>query len=321
MEQIQVLTEIAKDSLEGLTSSPKYLLPKYFYDDRGSRIFQDIMRMPEYYLTDCEFEIFEEQKAEICQAFLLNNSPFDLIELGSGDGLKTKILLKHLVKNQARFKYIPIDISSHANEILSKELKTELPDLQIQAKTGDYFELMREMSREGYRRKIILFLGANIGNYSPSGVNRFFKQIAELTVPGDKVMIGIDLKKSPKTIMKAYSDPHGHTRDFNLNHLQRLNNELGANFDIAKFEQHTEYSPLTGAVRSFLLSTEEQEVYIAGIDQIIHFDKWEPVYMELSQKYDFEMINKLAKDHGFSIEKNYTDQRKYFVDSLWVRNV
>lgn len=318
MEQIEILTEIAKDTQEGLSSNPKYLLPKYFYDDKGSQIFQDIMHMPEYYLTNCESKIFSEQKVEICRAFRGDNSSFDLIEFGSGDGLKTKILLQHLLKTKAEFNYIPIDISSHANDLLERELKDVLPDLSIFPRTGDYFEIMKEIENSG-RRKVILFLGANIGNFSRSEADLFFTQLADLTTEGDRVLIGFDLKKSPAKIMKAYNDPHGNTRNFNLNHLRRLNNELGADFDLAKFEQHTEYSPVSGAVRSFLVSSQEQEVYIESIEEGFRFKKWEPIYMELSQKYDVDMIKQLAIDHGFRVEQNFTDSRNYFVDSLWIR--
>jgi dimethylhistidine N-methyltransferase len=319
MEQLTLLKEIAEDTLKGLTSNPKYLLPKYFYDEAGSKIFQDIMGMEEYYLTDSEYEIFSMQKMDIAKHIRADNSYFDLIELGSGDGLKSRLLISHLVKNSALFKYIPVDISEHANEELVKTLTKELPDLKIQAKTGDYFRIIKHLAKESNKRKVIMFLGANIGNFSESETNLFFRYMEDFTNPGDQLLIGFDLKKSPEIIKQAYDDPYGHTKRFNLNHLRRLNNELGADFDLDKFEQHTVYDPVSGAVKSYLVSLETQEVYIEAMELCIGFKKWEPVFMELSQKYSFEDINQLAEKTGFKVLKNFTDRKEYFVDSLWVR--
>lgn len=319
MEQQALLSAIAADTLKGLSASPKFLLSKYFYDDAGSSIFQDIMQMPEYYLTDCEFEIFTTHKKQITEAFHEHLQAFDLIELGSGDGLKTKILLQFLVENSVGFHYIPVDISQKANIELVNSLKSELPFLNVNAKTGDYFQEVKKLNGHSGLRKVILFLGSNIGNFTDEEINLFLSQLSNLCHQGDQVLIGFDLKKSPEVIMKAYDDPHGHTRRFNLNHLIRLNRELDANFDLDQFEQHTEYNPLTGEVKSFLVSKTEQTVYIAGQGKRIYFRKWEPIFMELSRKFDYETIEKLAKDHGFRVATQFTDKQDYFVDSLWIK--
>ena len=319
MEQLTRLSEIAVDTLHGLSADPKYLLPKYFYDDNGSKIFQDIMQMPEYYLTDCEHEIFTNQRVQITDAFKEGSSGFDLIELGSGDGLKTKVLLKYLIENSASFNYIPVDISQKANNELVKGLSKDLPLLSVHAKTGDYFKVIKQLNGYSVIRKIILFLGSNIGNFTSKEIDLFLSQLAGFTHKGDKVLIGFDLKKSPEVIMKAYNDPHGHTRKFNLNHLERLNNELEADFNLGNFEQHTKYNPATGEVKSFLVSKTEQTVNIGAIGQSFLFKQWEPVFMELSRKFDLETIETMAKEHGFKVKQHFTDNRKYFVDSLWVR--
>jgi uncharacterized SAM-dependent methyltransferase len=167
--------------------------------------------------------------------------------------------------------------------------------------------------------KVILFLGSNIGNLNDIEIYAFLEKIFAFTRKGDKLLIGFDLKKSPDVIMKAYHDPHGLTRDFNLNHLVRLNRELQADFNLQKFEHHTEYSPVTGMLKSFLLSTEEQEVYLRALEERFGFEKWEPVFMELSRKFDIRSIEELASAHGFRVERHFTDQRNYFVDSLWTR--
>ncbi len=319
MKQKVHLTELAADTLKGLSSNPKYLLSKYFYDDVGSAIFQDIMNMPEYYLTDCEHEIFSSQKEEITHAICNDTLRFNLIELGSGDGIKTKILLKYLVGIPIHFQYTPVDISAKANSWLIKSLKLELPSLKVEAKTGDYFRKLKNLNGHASISKVILFLGSNIGNFSDNETDAFLNQLSAYTNTGDKVLIGFDLKKSPKIIMDAYNDPHGHTRRFNLNHLVRLNRELGADFDIENFEQHTIYDPKTGDVKSFLVSKTEQKVYFGPLEQDFHFRQWEIIFMERSRKFDLPTIEKLAEKSGFRVVRNFTDKRNYFVDSLWVK--
>ena len=319
MQQQTLIPGIASDTLRGLSANPKFLLSKYFYDDAGSSIFQDIMQMPAYYLTGCEFEIFSTHKKQITDALRQDVTGFDLIELGSGDGLKTKILLQFLVENSVSLHYIPIDISLKANNDLVRSLKSELPFLDVSAKTGDYFQEVKKLNGYSGLRKVILFLGSNIGNFTEEEINLFLAQLSKLCHKGDKVLIGFDLKKSPAVIMSAYNDPNGHTCRFNLNHLVRLNRELNANFNPDGFEQHTQYSPETGAVKSFLVSKTDQTVYIADVDQTFEFRKWEPIFMELSRKFDEQAIVGLAQDHGFSIEKQFTDGKNYFVDSLWIK--
>lgn len=319
MKQKVLHTELAKDTLKGLSSNPKYLLSKYFYDDAGSAIFQDIMNMPEYYLTDCEYEIFTNQKERITDAICDDTLGFNLVELGSGDGMKTKILLKHLVGKSINFQYTPIDISAKTNGELVKSLKSELPLINVVPKTGDYFHKLNKLNGQTSIPKVILFLGSNIGNFSDDETDKFLNQLLAYTNSGDKLLIGFDMKKSPKIIMDAYNDPHGHTRRFNLNHLFRLNRELDADFDISKFEHHIIYDPESGDVKSFLTSKTKQIVHIGAIEQDFYFTQWESIFMELSRKFTLSTIEKLAEKSGFQVVQNFTDKRNYFVDSLWVK--
>jgi dimethylhistidine N-methyltransferase len=319
MEQKLLLSELATDTLKGLSANPKYLLSKYFYDDLGSAIFQDIMHMPEYYLTNCEHEIFSAQKDELLKAFSNNSYKFNLVELGSGDGLKTKILLNHFYNKKTNFQYLPVDISQKAIDNLTQNLTKEIPGLVVKPKTGDYFHELQKLNSDNLIPKVIFFLGSNIGNFSDEETADFLGRLSAFTNSGDKVLIGFDLKKSPKVILKAYNDPHGHSRRFISNHLVRLNRELTANFNLSKFDHHVEYSPETGEVKSFLVSKSNQEVFIGALDQKFHFRNEEPVFMELSRKYTYETIGQLAADHGFKPVKNFTDSRNYFVDSLWER--
>ncbi|WP_303918688.1 L-histidine N(alpha)-methyltransferase [Draconibacterium sediminis] len=317
MEQKILLSQLASDTLKGLSANPKFLLSKYFYDDEGSLIFQDIMHMPEYYLTDCESKIFSEQTSKLCLALHHKTDFFNLVELGSGDGLKTKILLKHLLEKDIKFQYTPVDISAIANQQLMESLKAELPALQVEAKTGDYFTKLKSLNGHASIPKTILFLGSNIGNFSEEETIEFIGQLAAYSNVGDKVLLGFDLKKSPKIIMDAYNDPHGHTRRFNLNHLIRLNRELDADFDIRKFEHHTTYNPQTGDVKSFLISNIEQIVRLGALEKSFRLKKWEAIFMERSRKYDLQTVEKLAANSGFKVAQNFTDGRNYFMDSLW----
>lgn len=310
---------LAADTALGLSSFPKYLLPKYFYDDSGSALFREIMNMPGYYLTTCEYEIFSENSSSI--AALLNDeaSFLNILEPGSGDGSKTLLLLKAMVNQGFNFRFVPVDISREANEILRETIIAQLPDADVRPRTGDYFHMFNDAEVNPGERNVILFLGSNIGNLSNNELHLFLQNISDFTTRGDKLLIGFDLKKSPSVIMKAYDDPYGLTMKFNLNHLLRLNRELQADFNISLFEHHTEYNPVTGELKSYLFSTMEQDIHIGALGETFTFGQWEPVFMELSRKFDVNAIESLAISHGFRIVKNFTDRRNWFVDSVWTR--
>jgi L-histidine N-alpha-methyltransferase len=307
----------AEDVLKGLSATPKSLSSKYFYDDEGSRLFQKIMELPEYYLTRCEFEIFETQTEAIFQAFTENSASFDLIELGAGDGTKTAVLIDYFLRQNADFSYTPIDISQEAVDILSAKFHAQFPDLKINAKIGDYFRILETLKTESARPKILLFLGSNIGNFSRGQANEFFRNLREVMNERDLLFTGFDLQKDPRVILAAYDDAAGVTAEFNLNLLKRINRELSANFDLAKFSHYAIYRPTECAARSFLISREEQEVFIEHLNQTFYFKAWEPIFMEISQKYNTEMIEDFARKSGFSVKQNFFDENKYFVDSLW----
>jgi len=315
MEQQISITEFEKDILQGLSSSPKHLYSKYFYDDEGSRIFQDIMGMPEYYLTNCELEIFNTHKGGILSH--LPKSHFELIELGAGDGLKTKILLSYFLKQQVDFKYIPIDISKDAVKKLLITLKKELPMLNVDGQIGDYFKLIGDLNTNDKSPKIILFLGSNIGNFNQNKALAFLHELKAVMHSKDLLLIGFDLKKDKDLILKAYNDPHGHTAAFNLNLLRRINRELNADFTLNDFQHIETYDSESGTAKSYLLSLKKQEVFIRKLMKNISFNKGESIYMEMSQKYDHEMIDNLAKSSGFEVIKNYHDSQNYYSNSLW----
>ena len=319
METIQTLTQIAEDIYTGLTARPKYILSKYFYDDRGSKIFREIMNMPEYYLTNAEAEIFKIHSTDISSQFCDTCASIDLVELGAGDGAKTRILLEHMYNNNVSFRYIPVDISEEANRILTASLHERFNGIQIEEKTGDYFDMMGELSRLYANRKVVMFLGSNLGNLSVPESLDFLKKLSSMMTSKDKLFLGLDLKKDPHIIRKAYDDAAGHTREFNLNLLKRFNRELDADFDTSCFRHAPVYDPITGTAKSYLVSTKDQVVSFPAIGKEIQFQKWEAIYTEMSQKYDLDMIRELAESSGFEVVKNYYDSQGYFINTLWTK--
>ncbi|MCO6510163.1 MAG: L-histidine N(alpha)-methyltransferase [Aridibacter famidurans] len=307
----------AEDVDKGLSADPKYLSSKYFYDDEGSRLFREIMKLPEYYLTRSEMEIFTEQGPEIFEAFGRNSDPFDLIELGAGDGIKTAVLVEHLIDEGADFRFVPIDISSEAIDSLTGGFHKRFPSLRIEPETGDYFARLETFREKSDRRKIILFLGSNIGNFSREQAVGFFRDLRDVVNTGDRVLIGFDLHKNPRTILNAYDDSLGVTPKFNLNLLKRINRELGGDFDPDKFIHYASYHPIERAARSFLISDEDQTVRIEALGKEYRFRQWEPIFMEISQKYDLQMIEELASESGFEIVRNFFDGNRFYADSMW----
>ncbi len=297
------ITEFKKEVYNGLTDKPKHLSSKYFYDKKGDKLFQDIMAMPTYYLTDCEYEILESNKEEITDLFT-GFGAFDLIELGAGDGKKTKILLKEFNDKNIDFTYVPIDISNNALYQLHNSIEIELPKVKVQPFQGTYFEALEDINNRK-NRKIILFLGSNIGNLKHDQAVDFMKKIKNLMQPDDLLLIGFDQKKNPQTILDAYNDQEGVTAAFNKNVLARINTELNGNFDLDQFLHWEVYNPETGSAKSYLVSKIEQTVRIEYLDLTINFKAWETIHTEISQKYDDEIINWLAKESGLEMITAY----------------
>ncbi|MEM5563821.1 L-histidine N(alpha)-methyltransferase [Psychroserpens sp. AS72] len=308
-------TTFAEDIKQGLTAKNKHLSSKYFYDDNGSRIFQEIMQMPEYYLTDSEFEILSLQSQQIVDA-LDFNEPFNIIELGAGDGFKTFKLLEYLVNANIEFNYVPIDISQEAITILSEKLKERLPKLSIQAKVGDYFEILNAESKNDIP-SLLLFLGSNIGNYSEEKAVNLLQLFNKNMNINDKLLIGIDLKKNPITIHNAYYDKAGVTKRFNLNLLIRINREFDADFKIDDFDFYCHYNPLNGDVKSYIVSLKSQTVQFKKLDFSVEFQQNELIWTELSKKYSLDDIEALSGQANFRIKKQFLDCKHYFTDSLW----
>jgi dimethylhistidine N-methyltransferase len=312
-----ILSHFAEDVLEGLTATEKHLSSKYFYDDAGSRIFVQIMQMPEYYPTGCEFEILSQQSGIIFDKLHFEGK-FNIVEFGSGDGTKTRQLLKAFLAKEADFTYIPIDISQEANDILQANMKQALPDLNIDPQTGDYFEVLDTLQSDS-TPNLFLFLGGNIGNYKREEALELLKKFNTGMKKGDLLLIGMDLRKNPRTIQLAYDDPHGITKAFNMNLLQRINRELDADIHLDQFDFYCNYNPKNGEVNSYLVSLKKQHFHSTVLNTTFHFEKDELIWTELSRKYSFTEIEELAAAAGFTTTQNFLDCKHYFTDSLWVK--
>lgn len=306
----------ASHVLKGLTRPDKSLSSRYFYDASGDRLFQSIMTSPEYYLTDCELEIFETHGDEMARA-LMTDRPCELIELGSGDGRKTSLLLDALHGHHRDWVYRPVDLSDNSLDLLEQRLVPNRPWLDFQAIHADYMDLLREFESGGTRR-VFLFLGSNLGNYTSRQAVTFLRLIRAAMAPGDAFLVGLDLKKNPDVIRAAYNDAAGYTRDFNLNLLARINRELGGDFKLDSFEHVPVYDAASGTARSALRSTIEQTVRVAVLDRVFHFRKGETIQTEISQKYDETLITELVSAAGFVVDRAFVDSRNYFTDQIWL---
>ncbi|MFW0718258.1 L-histidine N(alpha)-methyltransferase [Pedobacter sp. N23S346] len=314
--QISPVTSLfLNDVLDGLMAEKKFLSSKYFYDETGDRIFQQIMEMDEYYLTDAEMEILQHQTDELADVIAADPSAFDLIELGAGDATKSVHLLQALLNRQLEFSYLPIDISQHVIEDLEENLPKKLPALNVEGLNGDYFAMVKKAKSMSGRRKVLLFMGANIGNMDVVEAKEFCKALRNELSPEDLLIIGFDLKKNPRQILAAYDDAAGITKSFNLNLLSRINRELDGDFEVEHFDHYASYDPESGACKSYLVSLKEQLVNIG--DETVRFAQNEHIYMEISQKYSLKEINDLAMETGFTPTAHFFDHQKYFVDAVW----
>lgn len=307
------LNSFAEDVLRGLQSIPKKLDCKYLYDARGSEIFSQITTLDEYYLTRAENEILAASAYNIALMF---RDEFDIVELGAGDGSKVVPLLKAARDLGQVCSYCPVDISISALQRSVHVISEELPDQDILPLHHDYFRGLESLSRNE-KPTLILFLGSTIGNLDRNEQIDFVRAIRDRMKPMDKLLIGFDLKKDTEVMWKAYNDSSGLTAEFNLNLIDRINRELGGDFDRQSFFHHEPYNPVSGAMESFLISRHKQAVWIEAIGQHIVFEEFEPIHIESSYKFTRDEVVAIAHQAGFDIERNYYDKEARFMDSVW----
>jgi len=293
------------ETLAGLSKFPKELLCKFFYDDRGAKLFQKICELPEYYVTRTELGILRLNGAEMAQALGPN---VELIGLGTGAGTKTKILLEELRDPAV---YIPIDISREQLQKSTERFRNIFPKLEILPIAADYLEPFElPLPRRPSSRSIVYFPGSTIGNFDPPAAAKFLRRLADLSGPDGGLLIGVDLQKDPRIIEAAYNDQQGVTAEFNLNLLVRANQELGANFDLNRWRHRAIYNPDEGRIEMYLISQTAQCVRIE--DREFQFGAGEKVLTEYSYKHTPEGFARLAAQAGFRFEKIWTDDARLF---------
>jgi len=311
----------AEDVRQGLTSSPKVLQPRYFYDDLGSLLFATICALPEYYLTRAEAEILHAHAGEIVASL---NGPVRLVELGSGDARKTRLLIDALLARQGRLDYMPIDVSASALEQGSEQLLSTYPNLRVTALVADYAEGLRsirdqEPLRAGHARNtLVLFLGSTVGNLGPEDRVGLLREVRDVLRPGDALLLGTDLKKPESILIPAYDDPLGVTAAFNLNVLARINRELAGGFDLRQFRHLARWNAGKSRVEMHLESRRAQTVPIRSLDLEIPFEEGETIHTENSHKFTVEQVEALAAETGFKVTRVWQDSGRRFASSLLV---
>jgi L-histidine N-alpha-methyltransferase len=307
----------AEDVRRGLTASPKFLFPKYFYDELGTLLFEAITALPEYYPTRAEAEILRDHADDILAAL---GGPVWLLELGSGDGQKTRLLIEALLARQGTLEYVPVDISESAVEGSSRSLLFSYPALRITAYVGEYHRALRKIreDRVAPGRTLVLFLGSTLGNLDPEERRVLLRDVRALLNPGEGFLLGVDLKKPESVLIPAYDDALGVTAAFNLNLLGRINRELGGEFDLRAFRHRAVYNPREGRVEMHLESRQDQTVAIAELGIEVPFAAGETIHTESSYKFDRGLIEALAADTGFELRQMWTDSEERFASNLLV---
>ena len=307
----------AEDVRAGLTASPKALQPKYFYDDLGSRLFEAITALPEYYPTRAEAEILRNHAGEIATAL---GEPVWLLELGSGDGQKTRLLIEALLACQGTLEYVPVDISESAVQTSSRSLLFSYPDLRITAYIGEYHTALRAIRGERVLpgRTLVLFLGSTLGNLDPEERPVLLREIRALLDPDEGFLLGVDLKKPESVLIPAYDDALGVTAAFNLNLLARINRELRGEFDLGAFRHRAIYNREAGRVEMHLESRHAQTVAIRSLGIEVPFAAGETIHTENSHKFDLEQIAALASETGFELRRTWMDSGGRFASNLLI---
>ena len=315
-------TPFAQHVAEGLRAEQAYLSSRFIYDAEGSRLFQEIMGLEEYYLTRAETEILTCHAATLDELFSRggnseNRAAYELIELGAGDGTKTKLLLEAALQAQSALTYRPVDISSDILDVLTADLAQRYPQLSVAPIAASYEEAFDLLRAPSHARRVVMFLGSNIGNFSLVQATAFCRRITASLKPGDLVLIGVDLRKDPRRILAAYDDASGVTAAFNLNLLHRANRELGADFNPDAWGFYPLYNPESGEVRSYLYPRGAQRVRIEalGIDRT--FQPGEVIHTEVSRKYSRAELEEMAAACGCSVVKLLSDRAGDFIDTVW----
>lgn len=301
-----VASALRADARRGLAADPKWLPPKWFYDDRGSQLFDDITRLPEYYPTRREREILEAQAGDIAAAL-----PADtLVELGSGTSTKTRLLLDALPVRC----FVPFDVSEATLRAAGEAIERDYPGVAVHGVVGDFERHLSLLPRGG--RRLVAFLGGTIGNLLPGERSRFLAEVAGGMEAGDALLLGADLVKDPTRLVAAYDDAAGITAEFNRNVLQVLNRELDADFAPERFDHVAAWNDDEQWVEMRLRSTGAQSVRVAALDLDVRFDDGEEMRTEVSAKFTRPRIEAELAVAGFELRHWWTDATGDFSLSL-----
>jgi L-histidine N-alpha-methyltransferase len=304
--------EMAHEVRTGLTSKPKELAPKYFYDERGSQLFERITELPEYYPTRAEREILSTRCGEILDAA---GAPGTLVELGSGSAAKTRHLLSAMEDAGCLEVFVPVDISEEITHETATSLVEEYPELSVSGLVCD-FEQDLELIPDTEGGRMIAFLGGTIGNLYPDPRREFLSRIAALLGPDDRLLLGTDLVKDTARLEAAYNDSAGVTAEFNKNVLEVLNRELGADFDLDAFQHVAHFDEAKAWMDIGLRSTADQTIRIAGLDLTVRFEAGERMRTEISAKFTRERLDQIYRDSGLEMSGWFTDAAGDYALSL-----
>jgi dimethylhistidine N-methyltransferase len=306
--ELVAIPDYAEEVVRGLSARPKTLPCKLFYDERGSALFEEITRLPEYYLTRTEFEILQERSSEMVQA---SGSPISIVELGAGTATKTSTLLRAVARRQIRVKYFPVDISPSALAEAQERVRRDLPGAHVEPVIADFGNGFRFLS-EVPGRKLVLYLGSSIGNFDLEEATGLLRKVRGRLSEGDALLLGTDMVKSPRVLVPAYDDAQGITAQFNKNILWRINRELSANFDLDSFHHIAEWNPRRSRMEIYLESERAQSVVLKLTGNTVKFAAGERIHTENSYKYTLEMVERMLCVAGFKLEKSWFDRRKWF---------
>jgi len=296
------------DVIKGLTQTPKTLPAKYFYDDRGSLLFEKICELPEYYVTRTEAKILQDYASEIAHL----TGPCEIVELGSGSSTKTRILLEAYQELDHPLHYLPIDISGGILEQSAYDLLKDYPKLNIHGIVSTYETALKNLNPSPLSARMIGFIGSTLGNLKPEECHVFFSHIVEALQQGDYFLLGVDLHKSESILVPAYDDSQGVTAEFNLNILRHLNNIFEGNFNLQQFEHWAFYNQTEHQIEMHLKSLRSQTVELKKLNLAIELATDETIHTEISRKFELEKIQEELRDLGLVSLKTWTDENQWF---------
>jgi len=314
--RIKTQKTFAQELSYSFNQKQKTINPKFFYDEKGSCLFEKICTLPEYYISRTEVALLRQLEEKLPNYL---NGDFRLVELGSGSSTKTRILIDILEKSQKYIEYFPIDISNFIRESC-KELQNDYKNLCITGIIDDYEPALELVKNYDDKNNLIVFLGSSFGNYNPNTGLGLLQKINSLMKSGDLFLLGLDLTKDETVLEKAYNDSQGITAQFNLNVLSRINSELGANFDINKFVHHAIYNKNQNRIEMYLRSLEKQMVNIPKADLVLEVKKDELIHTENSFKFTISQIKEMSAMSNFQIQDMWYDEKRYFCLVLLSKN-